>query len=332
VAETQLSLEAQSIDDALANQGFVFVRHGIEAEQIDGLISTYATFTDELEDPGLEIMNNMITNPDDLDGIDRAQNIITTKGDWNKYHTNHPEFAKPGGYTNRSLQVAALRKFGRKVTDRATSEPIDPSEDPKEYYHFHPTSTVRMLRLHREMGWSNAGPPVEVFNLHESFAAIHEAGKRAVIGAYQALEETHPELVPKHFGPSDVSTSPVRLLFYHPGQAAQLAEGHYDKAMSTLQIAESHLGLQIRDPKTGQMTRVDRKPELAAFFLGKSWHNLGAYPDSPLQPGWHDVVNLDEVAERRNLHGKNVVRWAIIFFANSIAAGTIKDKSLTHTE
>jgi hypothetical protein len=269
-------------------------------------------------------MNRMIADPDKLDELDYAANPTEP---WNKYHTNYPQFAKPGGYTNRSLQTAALRAYDRKVTDKKTGALLPPEDDPKEYYHFHPNSTAAMNHMREQYGL--APLPPEVHTLHMRFAQVHTLGAAAVRNAYMRLEESHPELVPKHFGPADVQSSPVRLLFYHPDQGDVLAGGHYDKAQATIQIAESHLGLWIRDPKNGLITRA---PEKGVFFLGKAWHNDNAYPDSELKPGWHGVVNKPELAEGRVMHGRNVARWSIIFFANSIAAGTILDKSLTHTQ
>lgn len=321
---SQLTFEGQQLHGDVFEQGFSFVKHGVDQEDVDSLIKSYADFTDNLPDPSLDVMNAMITDPDELDDIDRAKNPAEP---WNKYHTNHPAFAKPGGYTNRSLQTAALLDQQRNITDKRTGEKVMPEDDPKEFYHFHPSSTVAMNTLAKENGF---GPlPPEVHSLHQRFAKIHHLGSQAVTEAYKKLEESHPELVPKHFGQSDVQNSPVRLLFYHPGQGDVLAGGHYDKAQATIQIAESHLGLWIRDPKTGLITRT---PDLGVFFLGKSWKNQNSYPKSELKPGWHGVVNKPELAEGRQLHGKNVARWAIIFFANSLASGTILQKSETHTE
>lgn len=321
---SQITFEGQQLHDDVLEQGYSFIDHGAAVEEVDALIKSYADFTDGLPDPSTDVMNGMITNPDELDDLDRSQN---PGAPWNKYHTNYPEFAKPGGYTNRSLQTAALLAHDRKITNPTTGQLVAPEDDPKEYYHFHPRSTVAMSRQASELGYTPL--PAEVHQLHARFARIHHLGAEAVTAAYQRLEESHPDLIPKHFGPKDVASSPVRLLFYHPGQGDVLAAGHYDKATSTIQIAESHLGLWIRDPRTGLITRT---PDLGVFFLGKSWKNPNAYPDSELKPGWHGVISKPELAEGRQLHGNNVARWAIIFFANSVAAGTILNKSETHTE
>jgi hypothetical protein len=319
----QLTLSGEALHDDIGRQGYSFIDHGIDPEHIDALVSAYATFTDELPDPSLDVMNDMITDPNELDELDYAANPAEP---WNKYHTNYPEFAKPGGYTNRSLQTAALRAAGRQVTDKATGASVEPEDDPKEYYHFHPNSTVAMNRMRETYGLAHLPP--EVHELHARFARIHNLGANALKKAYADLEDRYPELVPTHFSPRDVQSSPVRLLFYHPGQGDVLAAGHYDKSHSTIQIAESHLGLWIRDPENGLITRT---PDKGVFFLGKSWHSDNSFPESELKPGWHGVVNRPELAEGREMHGKNVARWAIIFFANSLAAGTITDKSETHT-
>ncbi|MDB5163849.1 MAG: hypothetical protein JWS12_467 [Candidatus Saccharibacteria bacterium] len=320
----QLSFTGQTPGDirlGLEAYGHTSVRHGLSADKVDAAITAYANFTDTLPDPPLEVMEAMIPVKDtveelekSLDDLDRTQN--KTK-QWNKYFTNYPEFAKPGGYTNRSLQAKALRVV----------RGIDIADDPKEFYHFHPNSTVRMRRIHKE----HSLPPLpsEVDDLHATLMVIHTAGAEVMRQAYYAIECTHPELVPKHFGPRDVQSSPLRLLFYHPGQGDVLAAGHYDKASFTAQMAESHKGLWIGSPETGLM---DRDPEVAEVFSGKAFRNENCYPDSVIEPGWHGVVNLSDIQRERQLHGKNVARWAIIFFANSLVAGTILDKSLTHSE
>ncbi|HSX45250.1 MAG TPA: hypothetical protein VLF39_04065 [Candidatus Saccharimonadales bacterium] len=322
---------AEDFRRSLELQNFGLIRHGLSLDEIDEAAAAYANFTDNLPDPPLELVEAMIPRGDDpkvvgdlLDNLDYDQDD-PDKYEWHKYRTNYPEFAKPGGYTNRSLQTEALYKVrGITVID-----------DPKEFYHFHPTSTVSMNEIHRERGWGSLPP--EVDQLHAKLMRIHNAGADATRFAYQALEDTHPEILPKHFGPKDVHSSPLRVLLYHRDLSEPLlstkkddqplAGAHTDKAAFTIQVAESHLGLWLND----ESQFIDREPEFAVGFAGKTLNRPSAYPESTVNPGWHGVKNKPEASRGRQLHGQNAARTAIIFFANSLLAGTVLDKAETHT-
>jgi hypothetical protein len=233
--------------------------------------------------------------------------------------TNHPVFGKPGGYTNRSLQIDALRFFG-------VGSNID--DDPKEYYHYSPLGLGRIQKLHDMYEWG-AIPP-RVIRLHEKFATVHELGAKAMVKTMIELEDTHPNVVGRFITPAAIEESPVRLLFYHPGQGSVLAAGHFDKGVATIQIAESHEGLRIKNPQDGTMETLVRSPEYGAFFLAHAWKKEPMYPDSALTPAFHDVVNAPVPNEGRNLYGQNVARWSIIFFMSAFASGHIPKKQDTH--
>ncbi len=342
--EGQLSVfgdqTAGDLISTIERDGYALIDHGASEELVDALIRDYAAFTDNLPDPSLETMEAMIPGGTDpatlekrLDDLNYGRNLDAY---WHKYNTNHPQFAKPGGYTNRSLQIRALREV----------RGVELADDPKEYYHYHPNSLTVIDQLHEAYGW---GPvPSEVKTLHMRFAAIHRAGVAAVTGAYAKLEAEHPDLLSRFATKADLDGSPIRLLFYHPGQGDLLAGGHYDKGLGTLQIAESHRGFRARVPGTNSeeqiaayradpltdpnMQLLERDdPNLGIFFPARAWINDVAYPHSRLEPTWHDVVNLPEMNAGRALHGKNCARWAIIFFTNSRAAGAVT-KSQTHNE
>jgi len=312
----QLTFEGSAINDELLNQGFTLLDHHIPNEAVDELIAAYAKFTDNLPDPDLETVAALVKDPDKLDELDYGQD---TKKEWHKYRTNHPFVFKPGGYTNRSLQVKAVREIlGLEVED-----------DPKEYYHFLPSSTVRMNAQRDRFGW---GPlPPEVYDLNKRFAPIHALGAKAITGLMQNVEDKFPELISKVMTPKDLEASPLRLLFYHPAQGDLLAGGHYDKTIFTAQLAESHEGLRLRNPSNGEMQEVTRPPEKAVAFAGSLLTLPHVYPDSEIKPGWHDALNKEVLNEGRSLIGKNVVRWALVFFANSGFAGEI-GKDITHVE
>jgi hypothetical protein len=306
----------QHVRADLLRQDYALIEHGIPDETIDELIQAYATFTDELPDPTLLVMGGMIMDPFELDELNRS---AAGRNGWHKYMTNHPVFGKPGGYTNRSLQIDALHFFdiGNNLED-----------DPKEYYHYSPLGLDRIRKQHEEYGW---GPiPPEVIRLHERFGIVHELGAKAMINTMRQLEETHPAVIDRFITPAALNDSPIRLLFYHPGQGKELAAGHFDKGVATIQIAESHEGLRIKNPHDGKMQPLVRSPQYGAFFLAHAWTKEPMYPSSELSPAFHDIVNLPNLNEGRKLHGQHVARWSIIFFMSAIAGGHLPKKSQTH--
>jgi hypothetical protein len=341
---SQLSMEAAQAHEKLVNEGYLLIPHKIPAEAIDEGMAEYAAFTDGLPDPSLDTMARMIINPDNLDELDFSQD---QESEWHKYRTNHPQFAKPGGYTNRSLQTAALRYSERFVTDKNTGLLVPPEDDPKEYYHFHPNaiSLPRMEEMRERYGWSPIPP--EVLKLHAKFSNIHALARQAIIRVFAQLEELYPELTSQFATQEDLFGSPIRILQYHPGQGDLLAGGHTDKGLATIQIAESHVGFRMREPSNTvedaaerykadplhdpDMELIRRSEDQGVFFISEAFRNEAAYPDTELTPLWHDVVNIDELNEKRAIHGKNCARWAIIFFTNSPKAGLVT-KNRTHTE
>ena len=331
----QLTFEGSRLHEDVLNQGFALVSHDIPSEAIDELVAAYAAFTDGLPDPSLELMSRMLPDEADpeklghlLDELDQSQD---TGGEWHKYRTNHllPPYHKPGGYTNRSLATEALLAVrGVRLKD-----------DPKEYYHYHPQAYGALRAMHRDRGW---GPiPPEVGALHGKFQVVRQMASTAIWRISRELEENHPELCDRMMTPRNVEFSPMRLIFYHPGQGPMLAGGHYDKSLNTLQIAESHEGLRVRDPSRAdepwdgpaeddpRMQLLVRPPDQGVFFQGKLWTAPDAFPHSPHQPGWHDVVNLPTPNEGRILHGRNCARWSLIWFTRSEA--TIS-KAEAHSE
>ncbi len=324
---SQLSFEGEVLYEDIKERGYALVEHAIKPEHIDELIAAYADFTDNYPDPDPETMNAMITDPKKLDVLDYSKD---TQTEWHKYRTHIPHFAKPNGYTNRSYQTQVLRDLrGLEIED-----------DPKEYFHYTPSifnpshgdREVWPLRVvlqehHKYYAW---GPiPKEVITLNNHMQRVHHAGKLALTRLFGSLEETQPDIT-RFIRPLDLDISPVRLLFYHLGQGEQLAEGHHDRGFSTLQIAESHQGLRVRNPGTGEMDAITRDPSMGVAFPALKWKV--AAPDSGLKSLWHDVMNIDTPNRDRHLHGRNVSRWALIFFTNSIELSESSIKARTHTE
>jgi hypothetical protein len=310
----QLTFEGSQIFDGLVASGYVLQPHGISDTAVDELIAAYANFTDNLPDPDLETVAAMIKDPEKLDDLAYEKD---TQHEWHKYRTNHPFIFKPGGYTNRSLQAQALRAV----------HGIEIAEDPKEYYHFLPATTALIHRQAETFGWGPVPPEVEALN--KRFMDIHRLGAITIKDTLLKLEEHYPESLTKFMTKRDFEQSPVRLVFYHPDQGDILAGGHYDKAWLTAQLAESHEGLRIRNPQTGDMQPIIRTADKAAVFASSLLTLDHAYPDSEILAGWHDVINVDTPNQGRTMHGKKVARWALIFFANSQAAGEI-GKEITH--
>lgn len=318
MSEAQLTLWGNTTGadyhKSLVEQGFVLLDQKIPGEVIDAFVASYADFTDNHPDPEPTTMDAMITDVRDLDKLDFSKD---TQKEWHKYRSNTPHFAKPNGYTNRSYQVAVL----------GSERGIEKEDDPKEFFHYTPDMREKLTARHERFGWG-AIPP-ELTQVLNKAHALHYFAKTAMAGFYSSLEVTHPDIA-RFTRPEDLDISPIRGLFYHNGQGDVLAGGHHDRGFGTLQIAESHLGLRVRNPETNEMDIVERDPNFGIAFPALKWRH--AFPDSELKSLWHDVINIPTACEGRELHGKNVARWSIIFFTNSQRLGEQAVKDATHTE
>jgi hypothetical protein len=324
----QATLEGSVLRTNISEQAYALVEHGISSDLIDELVNAYATFTDseEYSTPDLETINSMLNTFDkegeiDLDVLDYHRD---TNFEWHKYKTNHPQHAKPGGYTNRSLQVEALRAFGRDISPK-TGLPLE--DDPKEFYHYHPDGTEVMSNIHKKYGWGSIPP--EVLELHARFSPIHQLARQAITETFRILEDDCPELINKYVRPEDLDNSPLRLIFYHDGQGDVLAAEHRDKSTMTMQIAESHMGLRVRNPETREMQLVRRSAKEGVLFPGLLYPTMHKEVGTALPPTYHDVINLDESNDSRALHGRNCARWALIWFTNA-ELFRIPEKHETH--
>jgi hypothetical protein len=316
----QLSMESSALAYEIQQRGAAMMDHGLSMYQIDTLIDAYTNFTSRFDDPEPETMDAMLpdASPEllakQLDDLDRSQDNQQT---WHKYRTNIPWVAKPGGYTNRIFQAAAIEKTRGIVLE----------EDPKEFYHFSPGMKQVVKDQHSEYNWGKI--PNEFSVLDTSFLAIHTAGRLLTEKTLSIIEDIHPE-VRRLVTPESISTSPVRLLFYHKDQAEELGAGHYDKSVLTFQIAESHEGLRIAKDKESPLEMVRRPSETAAMF--PSWGLQKEFPETPFTPGWHDITKSDVLNEGRNMPEKTAAlcaRWALIFFVNE-ANFVQPDKAITH--
>lgn len=317
----QLSTEGHALISDIQERGYSEFQHGIPSEQIDYLIETYADFTLNHPDPRPETMDAML--PDDHAGIekrlDELERSKDTQTEWHKYRTNVLGVGKPEGYTSRSFQERALKQARGFVI---------PAEDPKEFFHYTPRHWSAMARNHKDYGWGSIPP--ELSKLNQAFAPIHKKASQLVLKVAGLIEETHPE-VSKYFDQTSLATSPVRLLFYHPGTSEQLGAGHYDKSKLTIQVAESHEGLQVAPNSNSPLQPVVRADDRAVVFPGLGLRDIVG-DNSPYQPGWHDIVRVNRLNEGRSVPPKAVevcARWALIFFANG-ANYINPDKSLTH--
>jgi hypothetical protein len=307
--ETGADLQLQ-----IEQQGYALLEHNIPSDAIDDMVAAYAEFTDNHPDPETATMDAMISNTKDLD---KLHFTVDQQKEWHKYRTNVPFFAKPNGYTNRSFQAQVLSKHRN----------LDIKEDPKEYFHYAPGMREKLTDRHERFGW---GPmPPEVERLLGRMHVIHYMAKQAISKFYASLEGMNPGLA-QFVTPKDLDISPVRGLFYHKGQGEILAGGHHDRGLGTLQIAESHLGLRVRDPQTNAMIEINRDPQYGVAFPAVKWKQ--ALPDTTLRSLWHDVINIEQECPDRHLHGRNIARWAIIFFTNSKRVGEHQVKANTHTE
>lgn len=320
----QGTFEHERLVSDIAERGYAEFEHGIPPDHIDRLVDSYAIFTQALPDPSHQLASAMLPSEnagieERLDDLDRS---VDKDPQWHKYRTNTDGVGKPNGYTNRSLQVTALREV----------RGLEIGDDPKEFYHWTPAHHVHMVGNHNEFGW---GPlPSEVIALGMAFSPIHHRATKLLFKVLALIEEDHPE-IRRIVTPQSLRTSPLRLLFYHGSdQGSELGAGHYDKSTITVQIAESHEGLRVAPDSASPLAPVQRQPEKAVIFPGKSLRESLDTPqlETPYQPGWHDIVKVGRLNEGRSMSpeaAQSCVRWALIFFANQ--QNFIQpDKSATH--
>ena len=328
----QRTLEGLNLENDIVERGYHEIQHGISTDQIETLVERYTDFTTQQPDPDHKTLNEMIqpgaTADEVKNSLDNLLYVSDTQVEWHKYRTNHPGVGKPDGYTNRSLQVAALK------TQRGL---LLPHEDPKEFYHFTPKHRVNVAKHHKQFSWGSI--PSEVDKLDTAFIGIHYQVSQIILKVCAHIEELHPE-IRSIVSKEGLLGSPTRLLFYHPNGGGQLAAGHYDKSVLTMQIAESHRGLQIATAKDRPLTPVVRGPQNGVLFAsyglsGKPLPNDsgGGIPNSSLRPAWHDVMYDATANEGRTIppSAANVcARWALIFFVNKHNYVN-PEKSVMHT-
>jgi hypothetical protein len=318
----QRTLDGVFLEKEIMKRGYAELQHSICADDIHLLVDRYTDFTLNYPDPLPETMDAMLpafpANPNDLvlDDLDRTKDI---QEEWHKYRTNLPGIGKPNGYTNRSFQVRALKQARGVALD----------DDPKEFYHYNPRHFAQMASHHTEFGH---GPiPHEVVQLDKAFSSIHHKASELMVEACAFIEEIHPE-INRVVTRQSLLTSPLRLLFYHPSDNEVMGAGHYDKSVTTLQLAESHEGLRISPDKISALQPVVRNANKAVFFAGSSLRDrIGQ--ETPFQPGWHDIIKIDRLNEGRELSAKAsevCTRWALIFFANAVNY-TDPGKAVTHS-
>lgn len=185
-----------------------------------------------------------------------------------------------------------------------------------------------MRALHEEFGWGNIPPEVE--RLHQRFEIVHGLAVASMIGVLRKLEVDHPGLLTVSLSPKDLRDSPIRLVLYDHTEDDHLAIPHFDKDSLTQQLGESHLGLEVTDPVTGKMKPVIRTSGQGVVFARHSW--TLAFPDSAINPAWHQVVNLRELNQGRSERGlSEYARWALIFFANDLTNPNAPPREAMHT-
>lgn len=313
LAEKQLTFDGQNMHESLANHGYALIPHNIPVDHFEELETLYEAFR-ALPDPEPETLDAMILDPDNLDRLDFTKD---KQKEWHKYRTNVPRGAKPDGLTNRSLQVHAL----------SSQRGIEIQDDPKEFYHFTPPLRVDLEKRHKEFGWGLI--PTEVNKLNDHLLTIHNIAKKVMISVFANLEENLGPLMDKWITAPDFNLSPLRWLAYHKGQGEVMAEPHVDKGWFTAQLGESHEGLWVKNPKSGEWQQVKRQAEYAVVF--PSWAFEQSHADSDIKATDHKVTNIPKLNEGRTIHSEDVVRNALIWFQHCDKAGFASDKVLTHT-
>lgn len=199
--------------------------------------------------------------------------------------------------THIDFSIAPLHRRGdvgykhRLATD-------DIYNDDKEFFHYHPAIESHYADFLCEN-------PV-VADLIQRARPLWDATATTVRETLTRFEKHSPGIVNRVFD----TTNPhilLRFLKYDwTDSGRNLAKPHFDAGSCTLAIAESTQGLRIgRDADT--LSLVNHRPGQAIFMFSSNYRQL--LQNDAFQPGWHDVIQIDDT-----LKGRPFSRWAIVAF------------------
>lgn len=174
--------------------------------------------------------------------------------------------------------------------------------DNKDFFHYHPAI------LKHEQDFIERNPVVKDF-LYKA-QPIWELASRVVEKVLHTLEAEFPGIHGKVFETSEEVHILLRFLKYEWLESTKyLAKPHFDAGSCTLAIAESTSGLRIGSCPD-DLKLVEHKPENALFMLASNFQKI--METDKLSPGWHDVIQLNEI-----MIGKPYARWAVVAFIDA---------------
>lgn len=191
--------------------------------------------------------------------------------------------------------------------------------DNKDVFHF--GSKMRQNVEHRLLH-----PPRALLEFTDAAEEIYYSAAHALKKACYELDEHAAGLVGLHFPAVADWNHHLRFIAYYPTEDQTLAAGHFDQSTLTLALAESHSGLRI-GTEAENLQMVRHRAGQGLLFTGKGWDKLATQVDvPPLQPAWHDVVRTPDQGV-----DTQVLRWAIVLFANPAQLDTTLTVEETHS-
>lgn len=179
---------------------------------------------------------------------------------------------------------------------RVASENI--YNDDKEFFHYHPAIEKHYADFLQDH-------PV-VADFLQYARPLWNATAATVRETLTRFEKDSPGIVNRVFDTENPHILLRFLKYDWPNSGRQLAKPHFDAGSCTLAIAESTEGLRIgRDPETLRL--VNHQSGRAVFMFSSNYRQL--LQNDNFQPGWHDVIQIDETRK-----GRPFSRWAIVAF------------------
>lgn len=174
----------------------------------------------------------------------------------------------------------------------------DMYNDSKEFFHYHP-----VLMSHYG-DYIKTQPIIQNFLIQAEpvWQAVYDVVKETL----SCFETRFPNTLAKVFD-TQVPHIILRFLKYDfATSGSYLAKPHFDAGSFTLAIAESSPGLRIGTNPDNLMA-VEHEENKALFMVSSNYRKV--IDTDLLNPGWHDVIQLDS-----NYVGKPFSRWALVAF------------------
>lgn len=186
-------------------------------------------------------------------------------------------------------------------------------DDDKAFFHFHPAL------FDKYRSFLSQNPVVKDFAVKAQ--PLWEKAYQTVWTLLGFFQDQYPQIRDQVFGTEEVHLL-LRFLKYDWHESGEyLAKPHYDAGSFTLAISESCPGLRIG---TGpeKLKPVIHEENRALFMLSSNFQKL--MPGENLEPGWHDVIQID-----KTVIGKPFSRWAVVAFFDAHSV-TALERSETH--